>query len=206
MEIERRSVADLEPYARNARTHSPDQIGQIVRSIEEFGWTFPVLIDERGVIVAGHGRVLAASRMGLGEVPVIVARGWTPERVEAYRIADNKIASNAGWDETLLALELADLDDLGFDITKLGLSDAETKAIRGDGEEGGASLPIREIATGAVNDEFWIAIRGPLAQQAEAIQRFEAAMKELPGVRVEMGTNMTDEFREKRAAAVKRSQ
>jgi ParB-like chromosome segregation protein Spo0J len=194
-QIERRRVVDLVPYARNARTHSEDQIGQIVRSSEEFGWTMPVLVGEDGIIIAGHGRVLAAERLGIGEVPVIVGRGWTPEQVEAYRIADNKIATNAGWDEALMSLAVADLDDLGFDITKLGLSAAEAKAFRGEDEENGErKVNVREveIATGPVKDEFWIVIKGPLAQQADALQRFETVMKELEGVRVEMGTTVLE--------------
>src|SRR5262245_5487082 len=81
-QIERRRVVDLGPYARHARTHSEDQVGQIARSIEEWGWTMPVLVGETGIIICGHGRVLAAERLGLGEVPVIVGRGWTPEQIE----------------------------------------------------------------------------------------------------------------------------
>jgi len=192
-QIERRKVVELAPYARNARTHSDDQIAQIARSIEEWGWTMPVLVGETGIIIAGHGRVLAAERLGLGEVPVIVGRGWTPEQIDAYRIADNKIASNAGWDEALMSLAVADLDDLGFDITKLGLSAAEAKTLRGD-DEGGPQLTVRdvEVETGPVKDEFWIVVKGPLAQQADALQRLEAVMKELAGVRVEMGTTVLE--------------
>ena len=180
--IERRRVEELIPYARNARTHSDAQIEEIARSIEEWGWTMPVLVDERGLIVAGHGRVLAAARLGLVEVPVMVARGWTAEQVKAYRIADNKIASNAGWDETLVALELSDLEELGFDVTKLGYTKGELV------HEDGASLPIREVATGPVKDEFWISIKGDLAHQAEALARMEKAIEGLPGVRVMLGT------------------
>src|SRR4051812_10276611 len=96
--VERRPVAALVPYARNARTHSDEQVAQIAASIREFGWTVPVLVDEQGNVVAGHGRVLAAQRLGLPEIPVMVAAGWSEAKRRAYVIADNKLALNAGWD------------------------------------------------------------------------------------------------------------
>ena len=99
-QVERRALASLIPYARNARTHSDDQIGQLAASIREWGWTMPVLVDESGMIIAGHGRVLAAGRLGMGDVPVMVARGWSDAQKRAYVIADN------GWDDVLLKLRL----------------------------------------------------------------------------------------------------
>src|SRR4051812_30728526 len=90
--IELRSIAQLRPYANNARTHSQAQVEQICAAIAEHGWTTPVLVDETGMILAGHGRVLAARRLGLAEVPVMVARGWPEDRKRAYILADNKIA------------------------------------------------------------------------------------------------------------------
>ena len=105
--IERRPIGSLIPYARNARTHSDAQIQQIAASMREWGWTNPVLVDEAGGIIAGHGRVLAAQRLQVSEVPVIVASGWTDAQKRAYIIADNKLALNAGWDNDLLALEKA---------------------------------------------------------------------------------------------------
>jgi ParB-like chromosome segregation protein Spo0J len=96
--VERRPVAGLIPYARNARTHSEEQVAQIAASIREWGWTMPVLVDERDEIIAGHGRVLAAQRLGLATIPVMVARGWTDAQKRAYVIADNKLTLNAGWD------------------------------------------------------------------------------------------------------------
>lgn len=107
--VERRSIANLIPYARNARTHSDAQVAQIAASIREWGWTVPVLIDEVDGIIAGHGRVLAAQRLGLTDVPVMVAAGWSEAQRRAYVLADNKLALNAGWDEALLAVELNDL-------------------------------------------------------------------------------------------------
>lgn len=123
--VERRPVAELVPYARNARTHSEAQIGQLAASIREWGWTTPVLVDEAGSIIAGHGRVLAAGRIGLGDVPVMVARGWSEAQKNAYRLADNKLTENGGWDEALLRLEVQDLQALGFDVPLLGFSAQE---------------------------------------------------------------------------------
>jgi ParB-like chromosome segregation protein Spo0J len=122
--VERRRVADLVPYARNARTHSDEQVAQIAASIEAFGWTIPVLVDEAGELIAGHGRVLAAKRLGIEEVPAMVARGWSQAQKAAYVIADNQLALNAGWDEDLLRIEIGALDDLGFDTDLLGFDAA----------------------------------------------------------------------------------
>jgi hypothetical protein len=121
--VKRFAVAKLVPYARNARTHSPAQIAQIAASIREWGFTVPVLIDEAGMIIAGHGRVLAARELGLGEVPVIVARGWSEAQKKAYVIADNKLTENGGWDEALLKVEFADLQAAGFDTLLMGFDE-----------------------------------------------------------------------------------
>jgi DNA modification methylase len=129
--IERRALVSLVPYARNARTHSEVQIAQIAASIREWGWTMPVLVDEAGMIIAGHGRVLAAARLGLGEVPVVVARGWSEAQKRAYTIADNKHALNAGWDEALLRIEVADLASMGFDLPLMGFDEHELAALTG---------------------------------------------------------------------------
>jgi ParB-like nuclease domain len=104
--VERRAIAALIPHARNARTHSDAQVDQIAASIREWGWTAPVLIDEEGVIIAGHGRVLAAAKLNIDEVPVMIARGWSDERKRAYIITDNKLTENGGWDQALLSAEL----------------------------------------------------------------------------------------------------
>ena len=121
--VERRPVAALIPYARNARTHSDAQIAQIAASIKEWGWTTPVLIDPEGSIIAGHGRVMAARKLGLTEVPVMVAEGWSDAQKKAYVLADNQLALNAGWDSDLLALELKDLDANGFKLDLIGFDD-----------------------------------------------------------------------------------
>lgn len=118
-------LADLVPYARNARTHSREQVEQIVASIREFGWTNPVLVDAAGGIVAGHGRVLAAQRMGMAAVPCLVLDHLTDAQRRAYVLADNRLALNAGWDEQLLARELAALDESGYGLEVIGFSSAE---------------------------------------------------------------------------------
>lgn len=119
--IETLPTAALTPYARNARTHSPEQVAQIAASIREFGFTNPVLIDADGGIIAGHGRVMAANRLGLAEVPCIRLAHLTDAQRRAYVIADNQLALNAGWDEALLAVELGELKDLDFDLDLTGL-------------------------------------------------------------------------------------
>src|SRR3954469_4368202 len=126
--VERWPMTRLVPYARNARTHSAEQIDQIAASIREWGWTTPVLVAEDCTIIAGHGRVLGAKNLGLTDAPVMVARGWSKAQIKAYALADNKLALNAGWDEALLALEIADLQDLGFDLPLVGFTEAEIAA------------------------------------------------------------------------------
>jgi DNA modification methylase len=124
-QIERRPIDSLVPYARNSRTHSDEQIQQIADSMLEWGWTNPVLVDEVGGIIAGHGRVMAATKLGLREVPVIVAAGWSEAQRRAYVIADNKLALNAGWDDAALALELGELQGLGFNLDLTGFDSDE---------------------------------------------------------------------------------
>lgn len=134
--VERRSVAELVPYARNARTHSEAQVAQIAASIREWGWTNPVLVDEEGGIIAGHGRVLAARKLGIDAVPVMVASGWTDAQRRAYVLADNKLALNAGWDEDLLRIELGELAQGGFDLGLTGFGDDELAELMADRTEG----------------------------------------------------------------------
>lgn len=121
--IERRKVDDLIPYARNARTHSDEQVAQLAASIKEWGWTTPVLIDEDGEIIAGHGRVMAARKLGIEEVPTMTATGWTKAQKQAYVLADNQLPQNAGWDMDLLSVEMKDLDADGFDLSLIGFGD-----------------------------------------------------------------------------------
>lgn len=134
--IKRRKVDALVPYARNARTHSNEQVMQIAASIKEWGWTNPILVDEDGGIIAGHGRVLAALKLGIKDVPTMTASGWTDAQKRAYILADNQLALNAGWDMDLLKVELADLDDMEFDIDLIGFDGDFLANILNDPTEG----------------------------------------------------------------------
>lgn len=134
--VERRKVSDLTPYARNSRTHSDEQVAQIAASIKEWGWTVPVLIEPDGGIIAGHGRVMAAQRLGITEVPCMVADGWSEGQKRAYIIADNKLALNAGWDDEMLRVEFAELGDMGFDLGLTGFGEMELGALLADKTEG----------------------------------------------------------------------
>ena len=120
--IEYIAIDALKEYERNTRTHDAEQVEQLKRSITEFGFTNPVLIDENNVIIAGHGRRSAARELGMKEVPCLRLTGLTPSQVKALRIADNQLALNAGWDEEMLRIELADLKDENFDLDLLGFS------------------------------------------------------------------------------------
>lgn len=122
LKIQYKPIQDLIPYARNSRTHSDAQVSQIAASIKEFGWTNPVLLDGENGIIAGHGRVLAAQKLGESEVPTIELSHMDENQKRAYIIADNKLALNAGWDNEMLALELADLKDAGYDLGLTGFS------------------------------------------------------------------------------------
>jgi hypothetical protein len=119
----------LVPYARNARTHSPEQVAQIAASIAEFGFNAPILVDSCAGIVAGHGRLLAARKLGLAEVPVVVLDHLSETQRRAYVIADNRLAENAGWDEAALAAELRELEREGLDLALVGFSDGELEAL-----------------------------------------------------------------------------
>jgi DNA modification methylase len=134
--VERRKVKDLVPYARNARTHSDEQVAQIAASICEWGWTVPVLVDEDGGIIAGHGRIMAAQRLGIEDVPCMVAAGWSEAQKRAYVIADNKLALNAGWDNDLLKVELGELQGLDFDLGLTGFGGEELAGLLADKTEG----------------------------------------------------------------------
>jgi site-specific DNA-methyltransferase (adenine-specific) len=127
--IEQWAIERLVPYARNARTHSNDQVAQIAASIKEWGWTTPILVDETGNIIAGHGRTMAARQLNIKEVPVMVAEGWSDTKKRAYILADNKLALNAGWDNEMLALELSELQGLDFDLDLTGFSAEEIAAL-----------------------------------------------------------------------------
>ena len=141
-QIEYVEVESLIPYAKNARTHSDAQVAQIAGSIREFGWTNPILIDGEKGIVAGHGRLLAARKLGMATVPCIRLDGLTETQKRAYIIADNKLALNAGWDDAMLACEFADLVAAGYDAGLTGFSAEEL-----------AALVPEEIAPGLTDED-----------------------------------------------------
>lgn len=126
--------ADIIPYAMNSRTHSDEQIAQVAASIKEFGFTNPILVDEFNVIIAGHGRLMAANKLGLNQVPTITLEGLTEAQRKAYVIADNKLALNAGWDDQALQAELERLQELDFDLELTGFDPDELARLFDDEE------------------------------------------------------------------------
>ena len=122
MELQTRKVSDLIPYINNSRTHSEEQINQIISSIKEFGFTNPILLEEENGIIAGHGRLMAVKKMGWTEVPCVTIKGLTKTQIKALNIADNQIALNAGWDLEKLKLEIKGLDEDSFNLDILGFS------------------------------------------------------------------------------------
>lgn len=151
LKIQYKPIADLIPYARNSRTHSDAQIVQIASSIKEFGWTNPVLLDGKNGIIAGHGRVMAAHKLGETEVPTIELGHMDENQKRAYIIADNKLALNAGWDNEMLALEISDLKDAGYDLGLTGFDINEIAALNADEEFSEPKEP-----KGKLSDRFLI--------------------------------------------------
>ena len=159
MKIEQLPTDTLIPYARNTRTHSEAQVAQIAGSIREFGFTNPVLIDGENGIIAGHGRVLAAQKLKLGTVPCIRLSYLTDTQRRAYIIADNKLALNAGWDEELLGLELADLREDGFDLELTGFDGDELANLLAETTEGQTDpdeVPEPPVDPVSVLGDVWV--------------------------------------------------
>lgn len=170
---ERRSIDSLIPYAKNARTHDDAQIAQIAASIREWGWTIPVLIDEQGSVIAGHGRILAARQLGVTDVPVVVAVGWSDAQKRAYVLADNKLAENAAWDVGLLRIELSGLQEIG-DLSMIGFGEDELASILGQADE----IAMPELPSGE---------RSPFQQMTftlhdEQVENVKAAMDAAKGL------------------------
>jgi hypothetical protein len=136
LSVQYRPVAALIPYARNARTHSERQVAEIAASIREFGWTNPILVDGDNGLIAGHGRLLAARKLGMADVPVIELAGLSEAQKRALVLADNKLALNAGWDIDLLGVELADLQSMGFDLALTGFGEEEVSSLLARGTAG----------------------------------------------------------------------
>ena len=162
--VERRKISSIVPYARNSRTHSDEQVAQIASSIKEWGFTNPILVDIDGEIIAGHGRLLAAQKLGLDEVPCITAVGWSEAQKKAYVIADNKLALNAGWDESLLKVEFKELGDFNFDLELTGFSLDELADLFDD-QQKEDELPDQED----YNETFEVAVECDGEEEQEKI-------------------------------------
>jgi len=158
--VERTSIKSITPYARNSRTHSDEQVAQIAASIKEWGFTTPILIDTDGEIIAGHGRLLAAQRLGLEEVPTMTAKGWSEAQKRAYVIADNKLALNAGWNDEMLKIELDGLKELDFDLDLVGFSDDELAKLLQEPEKEGLTdeddVPEAPEKPITVEGDIWV--------------------------------------------------
>lgn len=145
LKVEYRKTSDLIPYARNARTHSEEQVTRLASSIKEFGWTNPILVDGENGVIAGHGRLAAAKKLGIEAVPTIELSGLTQAQKRAYILADNRMALDAGWDDELLSIELSELKGMDFDLSLTGFSDEEMGDLLGDGsaatEDDDAEVP-----------------------------------------------------------------
>jgi DNA modification methylase len=159
MKIEQIKTSDLIPYARNSRSHSEAQVAQIAGSIREFGFTNPVLIDADNGIIAGHGRVMAAGKLGLDKVPCIRLGHLTDTQKRAYILADNKIALGSSWDEEMLALELGELADLDFDMDLIGFTEDELAGLLAETTEGKTDpddVPEPPVDPVSVLGDVWI--------------------------------------------------
>lgn len=161
LKTEYRKVEDLFPYARNARTHSDEQVSRIAASIREFGWTQPILIGDDDTVIAGHGRLAAAKKLGMTEVPTIRLSGLTKEQLRAYVLVDNRLAEDAGWDKELLGLELSELKDSGFDLDLIGFSSDEIDQMIAGVEERpqeaeDADIPEPEENPVTKRDDIWL--------------------------------------------------
>jgi ParB-like chromosome segregation protein Spo0J len=179
-----RKLADIKPDPKNARRHSESQIAQIAQSIERFGYIDKLVIRPTGVLVGGEGRLEALKRLGRVEAECRVVAGLSEAGYKALAIALNRIPENSRWDDDILRDVILELQDDGENALSLGFSQGELKKLLDEPDD----LEVKEIETGAVEDEFWISIRGPLAQQANALRALEQAMKPFAGVTVEQGT------------------
>jgi ParB-like chromosome segregation protein Spo0J len=178
--VERWPIDKLVPDARNARTHSDEQIAQLAASIEEWGWTIPVLVDEAGLIIAGHGRILAAYLLSIEDVPVMVAAGWSEAKKRAYMLADNKLTLNAEWDLDRLAIEIAELRASDFDISLIGFSESEIDDLLKADEDGAGPR------AGSMAERFMIPPFSVLSARGGWWQERKAAWLAL-GIQSELG-------------------
>lgn len=183
--VERRKISTIVPYARNSRTHSDEQVAQIAASINEWGFTNPILIDIDGEIIAGHGRLMAAQKLGLDEVPCITAVGWSDAQKKAYVIADNKLAINAGWDDDMLAVEFSELQDLDFDLNLTGFNSDELAKLLQEPEKEGLTdedaVPDAPEQPVTVEGDVWLLSDHRLmcgdSTSIDAVERLMAGQK-----------------------------
>ena len=210
LQVEQWPIDRLIPYARNSRTHSDEQIAQVAASIVEFGWTSPILVGANGVIIAGHARLLAARKLKMAEVPVIVLGHLTEAQRRALVLADNKLALNAGWDEDMLRVELQDLEVNGFNLDLIGFSAEELETILADPEGTNEGLtdedavPETPEAAVTVPGDVWILGEHRLlcgdATQMEAVEKVLAGgLADMvfcdPPYNVNYGATMKDTLR-----------
>ena len=175
VQVEQVATADLIPYARNARTHSDSQVAQIAGSIQEFGFTNPVLIDSENGIIAGHGRVMAAQKLGLASVPCIRLGHLSEVQKRAYILADNRIALNSGWNEAMLQIELSELHADDVDLGLLGFDAEEVSKLLGyDGVAGQAgSAELRQVKVQPPPPMTWVLIGIPTVRFGQINEQVE---------------------------------
>jgi DNA modification methylase len=203
-------VESLVPYARNARTHSDEQVAQIAASIKEFGFTSPILVDAENGILAGHGRLAGARKLGLIEVPVIELSHLSPQQKKAYILADNRLALNAGWDDELLKLELSELADLDFDLDLIGFTDKELDVLLGVDENAGLTDDdaVPEVPEEPVSKrgDLWIlgehrVLCGDSTMLADVEKLMDGQLADMsfmdPPYNVDYGNNAKDKMRGK---------
>ena len=177
------AVADVIPYAGNSRTHSDDQVAQVASSIMEFGFTNPIIVDESGALIAGHGRLLAAKKLNMDSVPSVTLKGLTEAQKKAYVIADNKLALNAGWDYELLRLEVESLSEMDFDLGIIGFSDDEFSDILSGW---GGNLDVQEFEEPEAAD-FKIKVSGGEVDKEDVLSTLKRAISEsgIEGIKIE---------------------
>lgn len=186
--VESRPLKDLVPYARNAREHSADQIAMLVASIEEFGWTIPVLVDEEGRLIAGHGRIMAAKQLGIKKVPCMIAEGWTDAQKRAYTLADNKIALQSDWNVELLKEELDSLEGK-FDFGTLGFDEFDIEELSGDPWDSAFDNSTEGVEAKDSKPSAKIMVRCDEAHRAEVMLALERLAEECAngGIGVSVG-------------------
>lgn len=175
--VERWEIGRLTRYPKNVKKHPDKQIRAMMRAIKRVGFRVPIEVDERGEIIAGHGRLTAAEKLGMTTVPVLVQRGLTEQQKREHRLADNRLAELAETDEEMLGEELLELAGMGSDLDALGYGE---RCIEREAER-------IEIEISEVQASFWLTIRGPMPTQPDVLNTLRAALEKIPGVEIEVG-------------------